>query len=91
MNTHLLFVKSIGCSSCMITIRTALLKMKGVAAVDIFKEESKLCVSGESIERADIIEKLATLGYHDNGNTGLFSKQNTFEHWYCYSCASCDS
>ena len=51
----------------MNTIKTALLKLKGVTAVEIFKEEDKVCVSGIAVEKEAVLAKLASLGYPQKG------------------------
>ena len=42
MTTHQIFVENIKCDGCMNSIKTALLKNKGVTAVEIHKEEDKI-------------------------------------------------
>ena len=74
MITHQIFVENIKCSGCINSIKSVLLKIKGVSGVDIFKEEDKVCVSGIALEREQIIAKLAALGYPEKGNNSLISK-----------------
>ncbi|MEP7232761.1 MAG: heavy-metal-associated domain-containing protein [Ginsengibacter sp.] len=78
MTTHQIFVENIKCSGCINSIKTILLKRKGVIAVVINKEENKVCVSGIAIERNDLVMKLATLGYPERGNNNLISKVKSF-------------
>lgn len=47
----------------MNSIKTALLKNKGVTAVEIRKEEDKVCVTGIAIERESMVSQLSSLGY----------------------------
>ena len=62
----------------MNSIRTALLKIKGVTAVDILKEEDKVSVTGVAVEKEDIVAKLASLGYPEKGNNNFMSKAKSF-------------
>lgn len=62
----------------MNSIKTALLKLKGVTAVEIDKAEDQVCVSGVTIERHDLVMKLAALGYPEKGNNNLISKSKSF-------------
>jgi copper chaperone CopZ len=78
MTTHKLFVENIKCGGCINSIKTALLKLKGVSAVEINKDEEKVCVSGVAIERHELVMKLATLGYPERGNNNLISKAKSF-------------
>ena len=62
----------------MNTIKTALLKLKGVTAVEIFKEEDKVCVSGIAVEKEVVLAKLSSLGYPQKGNNNLLNKAKSF-------------
>ena len=74
MTTHQIFVENIICSGCMNSIKTALLKSKGVTAVEIYKEEDKVCVTGIAIDRERLVSQLSSLGYPEKGNNSLLSK-----------------
>ena len=78
MTTHEIFVENIKCGGCMNSIKTALLKLKGLTAVEIDKAEDKVCVSGVTIERNDLVVKLAALGYPEKGSNNLISKAKSF-------------
>ena len=78
MTTHQIFVENIKCGGCMNSIKTALLKLSGVTAVEIFKEEDKVCVSGIAVEKEMLIAKLSSLGYPEKGNNNLISKAKSF-------------
>lgn len=78
MTTLQIFVENIKCSGCMNSIKTTLLKIKGVIAVNIFKEEDKICITGVAVEREEMVAKLAFLGYPEKGNNSLFSKAKSF-------------
>ena len=62
----------------MNSIKTALLKIKGVTAVDIFKEEDKVSVTGVAVEKKDVVTQLASLGYPEKGSNSLVSKAKSF-------------
>lgn len=62
----------------MNSIKTALLKIKGVTAVDIFKEEDKVSVTGVAVEREDVVTQLASLGYPEKGSNSLVSRAKSF-------------
>lgn len=62
----------------MNSIRTALLKISGVIAVDISKEEDKVTISGVAVDKEELVMKLASLGYPEKGNNNLMSKARSF-------------
>ncbi|MES2373861.1 MAG: heavy-metal-associated domain-containing protein [Bacteroidota bacterium] len=74
MITHQLFVENIKCDGCINTIKSALHKIKGVTGVEIFKDENKVCVSGINVEKEQIANKLALLGYPQEGKNSLINK-----------------
>lgn len=78
MTTHTIYVENIKCSGCMNSIRTALLKISGVIAVDISKEEDKVTISGVAVDKEELVMKLASLGYPEKGNNNLMSKARSF-------------
>jgi copper chaperone CopZ len=78
MTTHQIFVDNIKCGGCMNSIKTALLKLNGVTAVEIFKEEDKVCVSGIAVEKEVLVAKLSSLGYPEKGNNNFISKAKSF-------------
>lgn len=59
-------------------IKTALLRLKGVTAVQILKEEDKVCVSGIAVEKEVLLAKLSSLGYPQKGNNNLLNKAKSF-------------
>ena len=63
MTTHQIFVENIKCNGCINSIKNALLKNKGVIAVEIYKQEDKVCVTGVAIERSEMVSNLSALGY----------------------------
>lgn len=90
MITHEFFINNIACGDCMKRINASLLNIKDVASINFFEIENKVSVTGMDLKRQEIIDSLATLGYHDKDNNGVFRMANKFEHWYCYCCSGCD-
>ena len=78
MTTHQIFVENIKCGGCINSIKTALLQLKGVSAVEIFQDENKVCVSGIAVEKEFVLAKLASLGYPQKGNNNLINKAKSF-------------
>ncbi|MCK9403641.1 MAG: heavy-metal-associated domain-containing protein [Chitinophagaceae bacterium] len=78
MTTHYIFVENIKCGGCINSIKTALLKLSGVTAVEIFKEEDKVCVSGIAVEKDVVVAKLSSLGYLQKGNNSFLSKAKSY-------------
>ena len=62
----------------MNSIKTALLKLRGVTAVEIVKDEDKVCVSGIAVEKEVVLAKLSSLGYPQKGNNNLMSKAKSY-------------
>lgn len=62
----------------MNSIKTALLKLSGVTAVEIYKDEDKVCVSGIAVEKDVVVAKLSSLGYPQKGNNNLLSKAKSY-------------
>jgi copper chaperone len=78
MTTYQIFVENIKCGGCMNSIKTALLKLSGVTAVEIYKDEDKVCVSGIAVEKDVVVAKLSSLGYPQKGNNNSISKAKSF-------------
>ena len=78
MTTHQIFVENIKCGGCINSIKTALLKLKGVTAVEIFKDENKVCVSGIALEKEVVLAKLSSLGYPQKGSNNIINKAKSF-------------
>jgi hypothetical protein len=55
-------------------IKTSLAKTRDVTAVEIFKGEYKVCITGVNLERAGIVAKLAWLGYPEKGSNRILSR-----------------
>lgn len=62
----------------MNSIKTALLKLSGVTAVEIYKDEDKVCVSGIAVEKDVLVAKLSSLGYPQKGSNNLLSKAKSY-------------
>ncbi|MFM6976583.1 MAG: heavy-metal-associated domain-containing protein [Sphingobacteriaceae bacterium] len=74
METYQIIVENIKCGGCMNSIKTALLKLNGVSEVAIDKEQDQVSVTGPALNRDELLEKLAALGYPERGNNSLLSK-----------------
>lgn len=70
-------VENIKCGGCMNSIKTALLKLKGVTGVEINKEIDTILVTGE-VNRELIVDKLNDLGYPEKGNNTLMRKAKSY-------------
>ena len=78
MTTHQIFVENIKCEGCVSKIKTALLKLKGVVNVDVYKEKELVCISGVALERQEMTATLSELGYPEKGNNSFFNKAKTY-------------
>lgn len=78
MTTHQIFVENIKCGGCINSIKTALLKVRGVTSVEIYKNEDKVCVSGIAVENEVIVAKLSSMGYPQKGSNNLLSKAKSY-------------
>ncbi len=89
--THRIIVKSLKCGNSAETIRESLSKVKGVTAIDFFMAENTVCIQGESIAVKEIRGAMNSMQYQERGQEGIFTKKNSYENWYCYSCSDCDA
>ena len=78
MTSHQIFVENIKCRGGITRIKTALQKIKGVNAVEIFEGMSKVCVTGVAVEKEEMITKLASLGYPQKGGNSFLNKAKSF-------------
>jgi copper chaperone CopZ len=78
MTTYQINVENIKCEGCVNSIKSALLKIKGVNNIDVYKKEEKVCVSGIAIERQEIVDRLLAIGYPEKGNNSVMSKAKSF-------------
>ena len=63
MKTETIKIANLKCSGCATTIKTALLKLKGVQSAEVLQDDDSVNVSYDQIERSAIINKLHDLGY----------------------------
>lgn len=63
MKTEKIIIANLKCGGCATTIKTELLKIKGVTHAEIDVENDAVTVSYQNVERAIIINKLHSLGY----------------------------
>ena len=68
MTTHRIFVENTGCNGCINSVKTALLKLRGVTPVEIFKHGGKVYVNGIAVEKKMVPAILSSLGYPQKGN-----------------------
>ncbi len=78
MNTYQLFVENIRCKGCMDKIKSSLLALHGVIAVNIIAAEHKVCVSGIAIERDELVHELENIGYPEIGKNNIVSRAKSF-------------
>jgi copper chaperone len=63
MKTETIKIANLKCSGCATTIKTELLKLKGVQSAEVLQDDDSVNVSYDQIERSAIINKLHDLGY----------------------------
>jgi len=63
MITESIKIANLKCSGCATTIKTELLKLKGVKEAEVLQDEDLVNVSYDQIDRSAIIDKLHGLGY----------------------------
>jgi len=56
-------VQNVKCGGCVSTIEKGLRELPGVTEVTVSIEDGLVSVSGETLDRAQLATKLATLGY----------------------------
>lgn len=77
---EMIFIDNLKCGGCANTIRTALMKIKGIEKVRIFTNTNCIEVEGEeeSIDRDKVIETLGKLGYPERGTTNNLQKAKSY-------------
>ncbi|MDI9258285.1 heavy-metal-associated domain-containing protein [Flavobacterium sedimenticola] len=70
-------VENIKCGGCVNSITTALLKIAGVTAVEIDKDNDTVLVTG-AVKRERITDKLNELGYPEKGGNTLMRKAKSY-------------
>lgn len=78
MISHQIMAENIKCDGCVAKIKEAIMPLQGVTAVEVSKEEGKVCISGIAIEKKDMVKKLAELGYPEKGHNGFISKAKSY-------------
>jgi len=91
MTIHQITVKNIHCGDCMRQVKASLLSLEEIREVEFMKTENKIAINGEAVNKEQIVLKLAELGYRELDHTGVFSKPNSYNYWYCYCCSGCES
>ncbi|MFM1820317.1 MAG: hypothetical protein RLZZ402_676 [Bacteroidota bacterium] len=78
MKTQEIFVENIKCAGCMTSIKHALLKIKGVAKVEIDKDEEKISLTGDQYQLSEVIDSLNGMGYPQKGDNTLFKQAKSY-------------
>jgi copper chaperone len=63
MQTEQFTVKNVKCGGCVSTIENGLKSLPGVSAVSVTIDSGMVVVSGDVLERAQLAQELASLGY----------------------------
>jgi len=74
---HTIEVENIKCGGCMNSIKTALMKLEGVAQVEVDKDKELITVEA-STERDVLAATLSNLGYPEKGNNNLLHKAKSY-------------
>ncbi|MEN8170261.1 MAG: heavy-metal-associated domain-containing protein [Pseudomonadota bacterium] len=56
-------VQNVKCGGCVSTIENGLSELDGVSEVSVTIDGGLVTITGESLDRAQLAEKLASLGY----------------------------
>ena len=78
MKTQTIFVENIKCAGCMTSIKHALLKIKGIAKVEINQDEEKISLLGNKYELSEVIDSLNRMGYPQKGENTLFKQAKSY-------------
>ncbi|PKQ70003.1 heavy-metal-associated domain-containing protein [Raineya orbicola] len=71
-------VENIKCGGCINSIKKAVSSIAGVEKVEVNKETETVSVLGGENLQAQLVEKLAELGYPEKGNNNLWLKAKSF-------------
>lgn len=77
MDTEKITVENVKCAGCVKGITTALLKIKGVASVEIDQATETITLTG-LYDRASIIAQLAHMGYPETGHNSLLQQAKSY-------------
>lgn len=80
LTTETFFVENIKCDGCVMAITNALMALREVQAVNVFKDQQKVCVTGIAMDRDLIKDKLALTGYPEKKNNTLLKKAKSLLH-----------
>jgi copper chaperone CopZ len=78
MKTQEIFVENIKCGGCMTSIKNALLKIKGIAKVEIDQGEEKISLMGNKYELSEVLASLNSMGYPQKGENTLFKQAKSY-------------
>jgi copper chaperone CopZ len=78
MKTQTIFVENIKCVGCMTSIKHALLKIKGIAKVEIDQGEEKISLMGNKYELSEVLASLNSMGYPQKGDNTLFKQAKSY-------------
>lgn len=77
--TTIIQVENIKCGGCINSIKTALLKIANVQEVNIDQETEKININSTVfIDRQEIVNQLAKMGYPEVGNNNLMHKAKSY-------------
>jgi copper chaperone len=72
-------VENIKCGGCAHSIKTGLLKIKGVSEVDIDIQNGIIHLQGdEQVERSEVVAKLYSMGYPEPGKGSGLTTATSF-------------
>ena len=80
LTTESIVVENIKCDGCIATITNNLMQLREVQAVNVYKDQHKVCVTGIAMDRNIIKNKLALLGYPEKKSNTLFRKAKSLLH-----------
>ena len=78
MKTQEIFVENIKCAGCMTSIKHALLKIKGIAKVEIDQGEEKISLMGNKYELSEVLASLNSMGYPQKGDNSIFKQAKSY-------------
>lgn len=78
MKTEIIYVENIKCGGCMNTIKNKISALAGVSDIKIDKELDQITVSGDGMNREEIVDELSFLGYPEKGNNTAFAKAKSY-------------
>ncbi len=86
MNTEKIIVENIKCHGCANTIRKEIAKLDGVKEVEVDVENACVTVDfDETLQnKENVVKRLTTLGYPEQGENSLKSKVVSYPVWRLY-------